>query len=113
MLNLAVRKEPAKRLKVNGHLNNARADKTDLYGILCCGFIREIVYPFHFPLTFDKCKTLYMETCMRFCADFQPRPAVIPREKHKKVYLGQPIICPGKRQAVITSRLLVVQDNVQ
>jgi len=54
-----------------------------------------------------------METCMHFCADFHPRPAVIPREKHKKVYLGQPIICPGKRQVVITSRLLIVQENLQ
>jgi len=50
---------------------------------------------------------------MHFCADFQPRPAVIPREKRKKIYLGQPIIVPGKRQAVITFRLLIVQENVQ
>jgi hypothetical protein len=82
-------------------------DKTDLFEILYWGFIREIVYPFRFPLKFDRCKTLYAETCMHFCDDFQRRPTVIPREKHEKVDLGQPINCPGKRQVVMTSRLLV------
>jgi hypothetical protein len=54
-----------------------------------------------------------METCMHFCADFQLRSAVIPREKQKNVYIGQPIISPGKRNVVITSRLRRVQENVK